>query len=259
MMGQTSMQFSVLELWQSTGSVARSVVLVLVALSLVSISVGVERLLTLGRAARLSSRFLAAWRAGKGSRAARSVEVAPGDHDGSPAAILLHALGEILDGGLHDELAESAYDRTVRRVLLAQGQSFRRGLGLLATVGSTAPFIGLFGTVAGIVNAFRQMAITGQGGLGTVSGGIAEALITTALGILVAIPALWLFNAVTARAGALLSELECAAEELAVESLTAEAAARRTHAHVSVAPTATGPGQRPQLVATHPKHGGDRS
>jgi len=109
----------------------------------------------------------------------------------------------------------------MRRLLLASSAHLRRGLSFLATVGSTAPFIGLFGTVIGIVNAFQQMASTGQGGLAVVAGGIAEALITTALGILAAIPALWLFNTITAGVIGLMTELECAAEELAVSALGA--------------------------------------
>ena len=70
----------------------------------------------------------------------------------------------------------------------------RKGLSGLATIGTTAPFIGLFGTVIGIINAFRGMAMTGSGGIAAVSTGIAEALVTTALGLFVAIPAVWLFN-----------------------------------------------------------------
>jgi len=70
----------------------------------------------------------------------------------------------------------------------------KRGLGFLATVGSIAPFIGLFGTVVGIINAFRGIAATGSGGMAAVSGGIAEALVATALGIFVAIPAVVAFN-----------------------------------------------------------------
>jgi len=75
----------------------------------------------------------------------------------------------------------------------------RRGLGWLATIGSTAPFIGLFGTVVGIINAFRGIAATGSGGMAAVSGGIAEALVATALGIFVAIPAVVAFNQFTGR------------------------------------------------------------
>ena len=75
----------------------------------------------------------------------------------------------------------------------------KKGLGFLATIGSTAPFVGLFGTVAGIINAFRNIAATGSGGMSVVSGGMAEALVTTALGIFVAIPAVAAFNYFTGR------------------------------------------------------------
>ena len=75
----------------------------------------------------------------------------------------------------------------------------KQGLGFLATIGSTAPFVGLFGTVAGIINAFRNIAATGSGGMSVVSGGIAEALVTTALGIFVAIPAVAAFNYFTGK------------------------------------------------------------
>lgn len=70
----------------------------------------------------------------------------------------------------------------------------KKGLGALATIGSTAPFIGLFGTVMGILAAFQGIATSGSGGLASVAGGISEALFTTAAGLLVAIPALMGFN-----------------------------------------------------------------
>jgi biopolymer transport protein ExbB/TolQ len=224
------MQFSLLDLWNATGPAGRVVVLMLVALSLASIAVGIERLLVLRRAVRGSSAFLAAWRARSERPWGRSVDVAAGNGEESPAGILLRGLGEVLDRDLPHEIAERAFDRTMRQTLLALGESLRGGLGFLATVGSTAPFIGLFGTVVGIVNAFHQMALSGQGGLATVSGGIAEALVTTALGILTAIPALWLYNSITGRVGRLLVELECAGEELAVDHLGAEFSAPRPRA-----------------------------
>jgi biopolymer transport protein ExbB/biopolymer transport protein TolQ len=77
--------------------------------------------------------------------------------------------------------------------------NMKRGLGFLATVGSTAPFIGLFGTVAGIIHAFQSIAASGSGGMSVVSGGIAEALVTTGLGIFVAIPAVVAFNHFTGK------------------------------------------------------------
>jgi biopolymer transport protein ExbB/TolQ len=75
----------------------------------------------------------------------------------------------------------------------------KKGLGLLATIGSIAPFVGLLGTVVGIINAFRNIAATGSGGMSVVSGGIAEALVSTALGIFVAIPAVCAFNHFTGK------------------------------------------------------------
>jgi biopolymer transport protein ExbB/TolQ len=92
------------------------------------------------------------------------------------------------------EVAIESVARALERQAAREVQSFKRGLGVLATVGSTAPFVGLLGTTMGIVNAFQQMAVAGSGGLGTISAGISEALVTTAFGLLVAIPAVMAFN-----------------------------------------------------------------
>jgi biopolymer transport protein ExbB/biopolymer transport protein TolQ len=88
---------------------------------------------------------------------------------------------------------------TVRDSMSETLIQLKKGLGLLATIGSTGPFIGLFGTVVGIINAFRSIAATGSGGMSVVSGGIAEALVSTALGIFVAIPAVVAFNSFTGK------------------------------------------------------------
>ena len=93
------------------------------------------------------------------------------------------------------ELVTSALEDSKAETLI----QMKRGLGYLATIGSTAPFIGLFGTVVGIINAFRGIAATGSGGMAVVSGGIAEALVATALGIFVAIPAVVAFNHFTGK------------------------------------------------------------
>jgi biopolymer transport protein ExbB/TolQ len=93
----------------------------------------------------------------------------------------------------------AAVNRAVDRGTLRTITDLRRGLGSLATIGSTAPFVGLLGTVAGIITAFQAMAATGSGGLGSVSAGISEALVTTAFGLLVAIPAVMFFNYFTNR------------------------------------------------------------
>ena len=92
-----------------------------------------------------------------------------------------------------------AVGRALERSVSLTAAEMKKGIGGLATIGSSAPFIGLFGTVIGIVNAFTGIAQSGSGGLAAVSAGIAEALITTAFGIMVAVPAVMAFNYFTTR------------------------------------------------------------
>jgi len=213
------MQFSIAELWGAMGPLAKSVVLLLASMSLLSFTVAVEKWLSLRRAAKESTAFLVTWRAALAQQGyTASTEIA-GEYPHSHVAHVVATGAQVLQGTTDPTLRFMAYDRAVRQIVLATRASFRKGLGLLATVGSTAPFVGLFGTVIGIVNAFQRMAVTGQGGLGVVSAGIAEALVTTAFGIFVAIPAVWLFNYLTQQISALTTEMECAAEELAVLAL----------------------------------------
>src|SRR6266704_2556265 len=108
------------------------------------------------------------------------------------------------------ELVTSALRDSISETLI----QLKRGLGFLATIGSTAPFIGLFGTVVGIINAFRSIAATGSGGMSVVSGGIAEALVSTALGIFVAIPAVVAFNHFTGKIETFQVEMNRASSQL---------------------------------------------
>jgi len=108
------------------------------------------------------------------------------------------------------ELVTSALEDAKAEMMLL----LKRGLGALATIGSTAPFIGLFGTVVGIINAFRGIAATGSGGMAAVSGGIAEALVATALGIFVAIPAVVSFNQFTGKMERFQVEMNRASSQL---------------------------------------------
>jgi biopolymer transport protein ExbB/TolQ len=115
---------------------------------------------------------------------------------GDPAASL-----ELVTSALRDSISETLIQ-------------LKRGLGFLATIGSTAPFVGLFGTVVGIINAFRSIAATGSGGMSVVSGGIAEALVSTALGIFVAIPAVVAFNHFTGKMETFHVEMNRASSQL---------------------------------------------
>jgi biopolymer transport protein ExbB/biopolymer transport protein TolQ len=108
------------------------------------------------------------------------------------------------------ELVTSALRDSLSETLI----QLKGGLGFLATIGSTAPFIGLFGTVVGIINAFRNIAATGSGGMSVVSGGIAEALVSTALGIFVAIPAVVAFNHFTGKIESFHVEMNRASSQL---------------------------------------------
>lgn len=97
------------------------------------------------------------------------------------------------ESDLHYDVIEAAR-RSIERVSLRTATEMKTGLGVLATIGASGPFVGLFGTVLGIIHAFAGMAMSGSGGIGSVAGGIAEALWTTALGLGIAIPAVWMFN-----------------------------------------------------------------
>jgi biopolymer transport protein ExbB len=213
------MQFSLVELWHEMGLPAKGVMVLLAAMSLGSLAVAIEKWRSLWRAAQESARFLRTWREALATQGSAAAVATAGRYPRSPVAQIITAGTRILTAARGATPPLEAYDRTVRRLILATGATVKQGLGLLATVGSTAPFVGLFGTVIGIVNAFEQMAAAGQGGLGVVAAGIAEALVATALGIGVALPAVWLFNYLTQRISRLLTDMECAAEELIVAAL----------------------------------------
>jgi len=190
------MQFTLTDLWHHMGLFARLIVAVLGVMSVASLVVMAERLIVFNRS-RSESRNFAEKMAN--TLAKNDLMTVAGTKVGDKVG----HLGRVIGAGLQALRASTDKDKdlqveSVARALERQAQrevqSLKRGLGLLATVGSTAPFVGLLGTVMGIVNAFQSMALTGSGGLGTVSAGIAEALITTAFGLLVAIPAVMAYN-----------------------------------------------------------------
>lgn len=189
------MDFSLSHLWASMGLFARMIAIILLFMSGASLLVMFERIIVFAKSRSESYKFaekMAKLLAGGDITAAANAGISKG----------VGHIGRVINAGLVAfKLAPSDRDTAIESVARAlerqaarEVQVFKRGLGVLATVGSTAPFIGLLGTVMGIVNAFQSMALTGSGGLGTVSAGIAEALITTAFGLLVAIPAVMAFN-----------------------------------------------------------------
>jgi biopolymer transport protein ExbB len=193
------MQFSLAEMWQHMGTPAIVVAAVLLTMGMASLTVFIERLITLRRS-RTASRALAK---------AIGADIESGKFDSVIAAtekLQRSHLARVIRSGLAtfrhaqqtaDISGLTPVDRTQRhmeRFMEEIGTDLRRGLSVLASVGSTAPFVGLLGTVVGIISAFQGIASTGSGGLSSVSAGISEALIETALGLTVAIPAVLAFN-----------------------------------------------------------------
>jgi biopolymer transport protein ExbB len=193
------MSFSLVEMWHSMGLPAKIVGAFLLTMGLASLTVFIERLLALRRSRGASRQF--------------AVTLGDGIREGDVDAIIKEAakyprghLARLVQSGLtvygqgrgaDDASTLSPAERTRRhldRLLEELGADLRRGMAVLASVGSVAPFVGLLGTVVGIISAFQGIASTGSGGLSSVAAGISEALVETALGLAVAIPAVLAFN-----------------------------------------------------------------
>jgi biopolymer transport protein ExbB/TolQ len=218
------MDFTLVGLWHEMGFMARTVVVVLLAMSAYSLSISIERLLSYRKGRALSRLYIEALAplAEGGARLPEAVGLEK-KFVGAPVATVVGAgvaeYGKSLAKGPG---AASAFDvaeavnRTMERVKERELAGLRRGLPVLATVASSAPFVGLFGTVGGIITAFQKLAdpTKGGGGIGTVSAGIAEALITTAVGLGVAIITVWFYNYFQARLDDITIDIDETASEL---------------------------------------------
>lgn len=191
------------ELLRNVGVFGAAVICCLISLSFFSVAVMVNKYRRFRSTARETQAFkplLAKF--AHGGEVQELIEAAQQHKNSHVAQVVLAGMLEYDgvreaggDQSTSDDLVTSALRDSMSETLV----QLKQGLGFLATIGSTAPFVGLFGTVAGIINAFRNIAATGSGGMSVVSGGIAEALVTTALGIFVAIPAVAAFNYFTGR------------------------------------------------------------
>lgn len=189
------MHFTPQELWAATGTPVRIVLAIMMLMAVWCLYVAIERTLAL-RKARKQSRELAEAVANPlmAGNAHEALDVCKKDE------FAVSYLGHMLVGGLTEFSARpdkhgiEAAERSLERASIRESQSLRKGMNMLATTGATAPFVGLVGTIFGIINAFQMMGEAGGGDLAAISSGIAEALITTAIGISVAILGVWLFN-----------------------------------------------------------------
>jgi biopolymer transport protein ExbB/TolQ len=192
-------------MWQAMGPVAKGVTFLLIALSIISFYLFVERQLVFRRA-RSKSKQVAPKLADllkKGQvKEALTLSTKKENRGSHLARVTAAGIQEFLEGkeaNLSIEQQIGTAQRGCERASTIFNQELKRGLSTLATIATSAPFIGLFGTISGIINAFRGMALTGSGGIGAVASGISEALVTTAFGIGVAIIALWCYNSLNTK------------------------------------------------------------
>lgn len=219
------------ELFSGFGIVGMAVILCLLGLSIYSISVSIAKFRRFRAATLQSLSFLPAFgRCLNEGKLHNAISTARQHRRSHVARVALAGVTEFASAGQSGGDAATRVEMTSRALERSSAMTLaemKQGLGELATIGSTAPFIGLFGTVVGIINAFRGIAASGSGGIASVSSGIAEALIATALGIFVAIPAVMAFNYFTNTLERFNLEMSNTAAEL-VDFLTKSA--RTAHA-----------------------------
>ncbi len=195
---QQEVGFDMVSMWNQMGFAARAVVIIMFLMSAWSIGVMIDRFIAFGAAKKQSRQFApavaGALREGKLDEA---IKLAGRYKKSHLAKVVVAGLQEFQahQGGsdISGETIESS-QRALERAQAITHAELKRGLSGLATIGSTAPFVGLFGTVVGIINAFQGISQEKSTGLGAVAGGISEALVATAIGLFVALPAVWMFN-----------------------------------------------------------------
>src|SRR5580765_382326 len=212
------MNISLAEIWSKTPMFGKSLWAILLFMSVWSLSVAIGKWWNLRKAQKETIKFAPEFSQFlEEDNLTEAMRLAESYKKSHVALVLGGALGEvkplIADGSVTVSDINSA-ERAVERNMLLEITNLKRGLAVLATVGSTAPFVGLLGTTMGIVNAFTGMAQSGSGGLGAIGGGIAEALITTAFGLLVAIPAVWAYNYFTTKIDNLTAEMTYVSKEM---------------------------------------------
>jgi biopolymer transport protein ExbB/biopolymer transport protein TolQ len=212
------MNMSLMELYQSMGWFAKGIVFTLLGMSAFSFTVLISKWWQMRKAQNETRKFAPEFSQFlEEDNLSEAINLAEGYKKSHVARVLGGALSEIrplIQDGSVTVSDINAAERAVDREMLMTIVDMKRGLGVLATVGATAPFVGLLGTTMGIVNSFTGMATSGAGGISAIAGGVAEALITTAIGIGVAIPAVWAFNFFQTKIDNLTAEMTYTSKEM---------------------------------------------
>jgi biopolymer transport protein ExbB/biopolymer transport protein TolQ len=215
---EAAVGWDVRALWTQMGTLAKVVVVILFLMSAWSIGVMIDRFLAYA-GARKQSRLFAPAVAGalREGKLDEAIKIADRYKKSHLAKVVVAGLQEFRAHQLSSEIPGEdveASKRALERAEAIVNAELRRGVPNLATIGATAPFVGLFGTVVGIINAFRGISTEKSTGLGAVAGGISEALVTTAIGLFVAVPAFWMFNYFTTRVESFGVEMDNSSSEL---------------------------------------------
>jgi biopolymer transport protein ExbB len=218
MLLQQEVGFDIVSMWNQMGVGARAVVVVMFLMSAWSIGVMIDRYIAFNAARKQSRQYApavaGALREGKLDEAVKVSERYKKSH---LAKVVVAGLQEFQAHEMTAEIPGETIESSKRALERAQAithAELNRGLSGLATIGSTAPFVGLFGTVIGIINAFEGISTEKSTGLGAVAGGISEALVATAIGLFVAIPAVWMFNYFNSKVEAFDVEMDNSSSEL---------------------------------------------
>jgi len=212
------MELSLIDLYQTMGAFAKGIVYTLMIMSVWSLSIAVQKWWYLRSAQSQTRKFAPEFSQFlEEDNLNEAIKLSESYKKSHVAVVLGGALEEIRpliqDGSVTVADINSA-ERAVEREMLMQIVLMKRGLAMLATTGATAPFVGLLGTTMGVVNAFQGMAAGGGGGISSIAAGISEALITTAFGLLVAIPAVWLFNYFQTKIDNITAEMTYSSKEM---------------------------------------------
>jgi len=210
--------FDPIGMWRSMGWPARSVVILLLVMSAWSIGVMIDRWIAFN-SARKQSRVFAPAVAGalKDGKIEEAISIAEQNKRSHLAKVVTAGLQEFQAHQVSAEISGETIEaskRALERAAAIVHAELKRGVSSLATIGSTAPFVGLFGTVLGIIHAFEGISTAKSTGLAAVAGGIAEALVTTAFGLFVAIPAVWIYNYFTSKIESFDVEMDNSSSEL---------------------------------------------
>ena len=213
---------NLLEMWTQMGWFAKAIAYVLFFMSMLSFGVAIERIYTFSQAKKQSKLY--APQVAKHLKEGRLKEAIALSSNkeyrySHLAKVVLAGLQEYQfqqesGANLSREDLLDTVRRSIQRATALTSNDLKTGVSGLATIGATAPFVGLLGTVVGVINAFQGIAATGSGGLGSVSAGISEALVETALGLVVAIPAVWFYNYLTGRIEYFNVEMDNSSSEL---------------------------------------------